>query len=286
MRPDPLAAIQRFLERPRIAYIRDVVETYGRAPGGLLANGLAFTALFASIPTMLVALGLVGLLVDDPEVQAELADALASAFPPLSNVIDASLEALRDEAPITSTVGVLSLVWTVSQLYVTLDVAFTRIFTGADERHVVRRTVRGFVWVAIIVALILGAVVAGTLLAAAGTLLPSRSSFASGAMAVVTSWPALIVASVLAVGAIYRLVPARTPTWRDLAVPAVGAGLVIALLSQLFAFIAPRVVGIADILGPLATVFIALAWLSLTFQALLLGAAWVRVADRRRRGLD
>lgn len=286
MPPDPLAAVQRFLERPRIAYIRDVLETYGQAPGGLLANGLAFTALFASIPTMLVALGLVGLLVDDPEVQAALANALASAFPPLANVIDASLEALREEAPVTSVVGLVSLVWTVSRLYVTVDVAFTRIFTEAEDRHIVRRTVRGFVWVAIIVALILGAVVAGTLLAAAGTLLPIRSPFASGVTAVVTSWPTLIAASVVVVGAIYRFVPARTPAWRDVAAPAAGAGIVIALLSQLFAFIAPRVVGMADILGPLATVFIALAWLSFTFQALLLGAAWVRVADRRRRGLD
>ncbi len=87
-------------------------------------------------------------------------------------------------------------------------------------------------------------------------------------------------------GAIYKFVPARTPSWRDVAAPAIGAGLAIALLSQLFAYIAPRVVGLADIVGPLATVFIALAWLSFTFQALLLGAAWLRVADRRRRGLD
>ena len=44
-----------------------VLDTYGRAPGGLLANGLAFSTLFASIPTLLLALGLAGLIAGDPD---------------------------------------------------------------------------------------------------------------------------------------------------------------------------------------------------------------------------
>ena len=62
-------------------------------------------------------------------------------------------------------------------------------------------------------------------------------------------------------------------------VPAIVAGLGIFLLSQVFLFVAPRLVGVAALAGPLATAFIALAWLSFTFQVLLLGAAWVRVRD-------
>ena len=61
-------------------------------------------------------------------------------------------------------------------------------------------------------------------------------------------------------------------------------GLVIVVLSQVFVFLAPRLVGIAALAGSLATAFIALAWLSFTFQALLYGAAWVRVRDDRARG--
>ena len=43
--------------------------------------------------------------------------------------------------------------------------------------------------------------------------------------------------------------------------------------------LAPLLVGAARLAGSLATAFIALAWLSFTFQALLYGAAWVRVRD-------
>jgi uncharacterized BrkB/YihY/UPF0761 family membrane protein len=40
-------------------------------------------------------------------------------------------------------------------------------------------------------------------------------------------------------------------------------------------FIAPRLIGAAAVLGTVAAVFATLAWLGLSFQALLLGAAWV-----------
>lgn len=283
MRLDPVAILERFLERPRVAYIRAVLDTYGRAPGGLLANGLAFTALFAAIPTVLVALGLSGLLVDDPALQAALATALADVFPPLTEVIDAALVAVTQGAVATSLVGIVALIWTVSQLYVTVDIAFARVFTEEPERDVVRRTARGFLWVGVVLTLVIVAIIMATLLAAADTVLPSSVPLGRGVVDVLTSWPLLVALGVVVVAGIYRLVPSRTPSWPAVATPAIASGLVIVLLGQIFAFLAPRLVGVASVVGPLATVFITLAWLSFTFQALLLGAAWTCVEDGRRR---
>ena len=62
-------AIARLLERPAVVVVRKVLDVYGQAPGGLLANGLAFTALFSVVPIALVTLGVAGLLVKDPAVQ-------------------------------------------------------------------------------------------------------------------------------------------------------------------------------------------------------------------------
>ena len=44
-------------------------------------------------------------------------------------------------------------------------------------------------------------------------------------------------------------------------------------------FLVPRLVGVAALAGSLASAFIALAWLAFGFQALLYGAAWVRVRE-------
>jgi membrane protein len=280
VRLDPAAFLGRFLARPRVAFAVEILDTYGRAPGGLLANGLAFSALFASIPTALVALGLAGWLADDPAIQAALADALVEIFPPLEDVIDAALLALTEGAPITGLIGLIGLIWAVSQLYVAVDIAFARLFTQTAERDVVWRTARGLMWVAIVIALVIVAIIAGTLLAAAEAILPDGSPVEPG---LITSGPALLAGTIVLVGVIYRFVPPRNPVWAAVVVPAIAAGLAIGLLTQLFAFLAPRIVGFASIVGPLATIFIALAWLSFSFQALLLGGAWVAVADRRRR---
>ena len=75
----------------------------------------------------------------------------------------------------------------------------------------------------------------------------------------------------------YRFVPAeRVPAaaWRR---PALVVGLMLALFTQVFAIIAPLMTRISALYGALVAVFALLAWLSIGFNILLVGAAWTRV---------
>lgn len=281
---DPAAILGRVLDRPRVAYVMAVLDTYGRAAGGLLANGLAFAALFAVIPIALVTLGLAGLVFADSRVQQSLADALAQAFPPLADLIEGALAAIAQKAALTSIVGVIGLVWTVSQFYVTLDVAFARIFADEPERDVFRRTARGLVWVGGLLAGVIIVIIAGALLSAGSALLPGTSPLGRSAVDLITSWPALMAGAIVLTHVIYKVVPPRSPSWRTISLPAVMVAVAIVLLTQLFMFLAPRLVGVAALAGSLATAFIALAWLSFSFQVLLYGAAWIRVRMDRAAG--
>ena len=278
---DPAAILERFLDRPRVALLRAVLDVYGRAPGGLLANGLAFAALFAAFPVALVTLGVAGWIVDDPTVQARLARAIGELLPPLQDIVNQALLALSDGAAVTSIVGLVGLVWTVSQFYGTLDIAFARIFTDRPERDVLRRTARGFVSVAGLVGVIVALIVGGSLAAAAEAFLPNSSPALAALGRVLASVPAVTAIGVVVIAIVYRIVPPRVPSWSAIWLPAVVAGVGIVALSQLFLFVAPRLISAALLAGSLATAFIALAWLSFTFQVLLLGAAWVRVRDDR-----
>jgi membrane protein len=276
---DPAAILTRFLDRPRIATARRVLEVYGKAPGGLLANGLAFTALFAIVPVALVTLGVAGALVDDPRVQAQLAVAIGALLPPVRDLVDDALRSMSAGARLTSVLGVVGLVWTVSQFYVTLDIAFSRIFSDIPERDLVRRTARGFVWVAGLVGVVVALIIGGSLAAAAEALLPTSTGTLISFGRIVSSPPVVTALGVGVVSIVYRIVPPVAPSWRAISLPAVVAGVAIVALSQLFLFVAPRIVGAAAVAGSLAAAFIALAWLSFTFQLLLLGAAWVRVRN-------
>jgi YihY family inner membrane protein len=276
---DPSKILERFLDRPRVVVLRTVLYIYGHAPGGLLANGLAFAALFATFPIALVTLGVAGWLVDDPAVQAQLADTISALFPPLSELVDQALLTLSNGAGVTSLVGLVALIWTVSQFYVTLDIAFARVFDDRRERDVIWRTARGFVSVAGLVGIVVALIVGASLAAAAEAFLPASSSAVNGLRRGLTSLPVVTALGVVAVTLVYRIVPSQAPAWRAVGLPAIIAGVAIVVLSQLFLFLAPRLIGAALLAGSLATAFVALAWLSFTFQVLLLGASWVRVRD-------
>ena len=101
---------------------------------------------------------------------------------------------------------------------------------------------------------------------------------------VLTSLPVVLAVAFGVMTLVYRTVPPRAPKWRSILLPAAVVAVIAVVLSQVFVFLAPRLVGAAALAGSLATAFVALAWLSFTFQALLYGAAWVRVREDAASG--
>ena len=91
---DVRSIAERVLALPQVRFVMAVLDTYGKAPGGILANGLAFAALFSALPTTLLLLGIGGLVAQDPAFQAQLAGALAEAFPPLADLFEEALSAV------------------------------------------------------------------------------------------------------------------------------------------------------------------------------------------------
>lgn len=281
--PARLDAIRRWvapiLARPTVQRLRAGLDAFDSAGGGLLAGGLAFTALFALVPAVLLVLGVAGLVFADDERRAAAIDELATYVPPLRELFAASLADMARGAIGTSVFGLAALVWGASRFMVALDDAFSRIFHGDEKRGLVGRTARGIASVGVLLATV---VVVLALSAVASFLAASLRAEVTGTAA---AWQVLsivggaVVAS-LAVAIIYRTVPTRSLRWRTIAVPAIVVGSAAALLTQLFAYVAPRLIGAAEVLGGIAAVFATLAWLQLLFQALLLGAAWTSTDDR------
>jgi YihY family inner membrane protein len=281
---DPRAIASRVLVSRPAVFGKSVLDVYGAAAGGLLANGLAYAALFAALPTTLLMLGIAGFVTSDPAFEQELAARLATAFPPLRELIDDALRAVSSGAGVSSILGFIGLVWAVSQFYGTLDTAFARIFSGAPERGFAGRTLRGFLWVLALVGLVVGALVVTTLASSIDALLPGRVPNARTIADVTTSPLATLLLAMVVVGVGYRVLPVRAPRWRSLIGPAIIVGMAITLLTQAFGLLVPVLVRAASVAGSVAVAFIALAWLSFVFQAVLLGAAWVKVSEDRGTG--
>jgi membrane protein len=199
----------------------------------------------------------------------------------MRELIQVVLDEVANAAGPVSVIGAVILIWGTSRFAVSFQDALARVM-GGDRR----RGVLGSNLVAIgAVVLMIGAIVASTLLS--GVLAFLEAGAAIGALPIVGQAIPIVlgllpvVATVVATILVYRYVPVPAPRWRALIVPGIAAGLALTVVARIFVFLAPRLIGAAALLGSLATAFAALAWLALSFQAILLGAAWVR--DRGER---
>ncbi|HLX35243.1 MAG TPA: YihY/virulence factor BrkB family protein [Candidatus Limnocylindrales bacterium] len=257
-----------------VATATRVLARYEAAGGGLIAGGLAYAALFALVPAVLLLAGVTGLLISDPATQRSVVDTIAGVIPPLRDLARSTLDqAARGAAPV-SVIGFVGLLWGASRFAVSFQDAIERTSGGSRRRGFLRANLDAFIAVMLLVAALLGVTIVSGVLAFvdAGTAAGVVSVIGQGIGIALAVLPILGV--VAAVALVYRIVPVNRPSWTAIRLPASVVGLSLWILAQIFVFISPRLIGAAALLGTLASVFAALAWLALSFQALLLGAAW------------
>jgi uncharacterized BrkB/YihY/UPF0761 family membrane protein len=268
--------VERVLSQPVVAAIRRIADRYGAAGGGLLANGLAYAALFAIVPGMLLAAAIAGLLISDPVQRADAVAVVGGVLPPLRDLVDTILAQASADSGALGVIGLATLAWGASRFVLAFSDAISRVMGRTAHRGFFARNAAAIVAVLLLALAIVGA----PALAGAAAFLDTAE--ATGVLAVVGNTLHLALGAappVVTVGAIalvYRAVPVPAAPWRAIWLPAVIVGIVVVVLAQIFVFLAPRLIGAAALLGTIAAVFAALAWLGLSFQALLLGAAWVR----------
>lgn len=271
---------------PAVRTLRATLETFDQAGGGLVAGGLAYASLVALLPGLLLALSVLGLVVDDAGRRASLVAAVAVTLPPLEGVARAAFDQVSAGAVPGGILAVAGLVWGSSRFYAALDEAIARVFHAARRRGEVERAIRGLVLTALFVVLPVLVLVGGSVASWLLDLAPETAAvhgLARTAWQVASPVGSLVVFVTLTVVA-YRFVPAQRVPWGRLLPPAVVAGAALAVLTQVFTFVAPRLVGAAALYGAFVTVFALLAWLAIGFNILLLGASWTRVRSTGRDG--
>src|SRR5262245_30044889 len=267
---------EALLAHPAVAAGRRILDRYGAADGGLLAGGLAYAALFAIVPGVLLLASVAGLFIANAADRAEVVEVIVSVVPPLADIIRAVLDEVAKDAAAGSLIGLALLIWGTSRFAVAFDKAIARVMGGSRARGLLKRNLGAIAAVALMIgAILLSTVLAGALeflerAAQNGAipLLGDALGVALGLLPVLVTIGATIL--------VYRVVPVPAPPWGAVVVPGIAVGIAFTVVARLFAYLAPRLIGAAALLGTLATAFAALAWLSLSFQALLLGAAWVR----------
>ncbi|MFV2062360.1 MAG: YihY/virulence factor BrkB family protein [Chloroflexota bacterium] len=298
-----METIQRSIMRHRLVLgALGVMRAYDRAGGGMLAGGLSYFGFFTVVPALLLFVSLLGVLIEDAALRADLIDGLIGQLDPLNPVATAVIDGLAGSGRTGTVVGVLGLLWGGSGFYGALQGSMQRMFPGPGIRDFFRTRLRGILAVVLILGSMLSAVlllfvlptVADWLTTVCKGLTEFDTQLAEGICAVDVGRVGDAVGPVAAMGVaflaamfVYVAIPPDGPNVRQAFVPAIIAGIGIGLLTSLFGWVAPLLVRNFSGLGVVGSVFIALIWFNLVFQFLLYGAAIARLRrdrDRTRSG--
>jgi membrane protein len=238
-----------------------VIQAYGKAQGSNYAAGLAFNAFLAMFPLILGMLAIVGLVIDNPDLQTKLYNGIVSVFPADAHPqILSALTGVKHNAGILGIVSIVGLLWSGTSLFASMEFALTMIF-GTKQRDTLRQRLMGLVMVIVFILAVLLTVTAN-----------SAAAASPGAGVLGALLGALVLVGLMTV--IYRWVPNRTFALKDIWPGALLAGVLIELFSLLFPLYAKVSKGFGTYGQQFALFFLLATWLSFMCQFILIGAVF------------
>ena len=242
---------------------------------GLIAAGVAFYALLAIFPAMVVLMALAGLILDPATVQAQI-DGLAQVIPPEAAqiVIDQAVAvtgSTEGGLGLAALFGLVVALYSASKGVQSLVEGLNVAFEVQETRGIVRLYATIF---GLTLALILGFILVAVLLAVVPALL---ALFPLGGLADVAlqvlRWPLLVGVVVVALALLYRYAPSRGPVpWHWITLGAAAATGLWLLGSILFSIYVANFGAYNETFGTLGGVLVLLTWLWLSAFIVLMGA--------------
>jgi membrane protein len=271
---------------PRLRHARDsspllriassAVTTYtaGRCPQ--FAASISYHVLLSVFPFALLVATVGGLLLQNDARRAEVADAIADRIPLLEDAgvdLDAALSVSVSSLGVLGLIGVVALLWSASGMMTSLRIGLNAAW-GAGPWH---PYVRGKVIDAVLVVALNVFLVVSVALTLLQPLFPPpwSSWLTTGFIGTAVGW-------FVALGVLYRFVPAVPTGRRELLGGAALAAAGVTALQSGFSIYADRFADYAAVYGSLATVVAFLVYVYLAAAIVLFGgafaAAWSREA--------
>lgn len=272
------ARFQGLVKRAQNTVPFRVVDAFGQSQASNYALALAFAGFMSMFPMILGALSIIGLAIRDPQTEAHFQTLILQMFPSSAQPeLEKALHGVKQSAGWLGILSIAGMVWSASSIFGTMEFALSQIF-GTRQRDMLRQKAMGFLMMLILVGAIGFTVVVNSLAAFLPMLGPIAEivSFVAGAAVMI----GLLVA-------LYRLVPNRTFTFRQVVPGALLAGTVIEVLSLAFPLYARFAGGFNTYGAQFALFFLLATWFYLLSQLILLGAVYnrFRMGEPARRGI-
>ncbi|MDR0366652.1 MAG: YihY/virulence factor BrkB family protein [Bifidobacteriaceae bacterium] len=257
------------------------LKRYSAAGGGLLAGGIAYSALFSLSAVLTIAFTVTAVLLGSNPTLANQVDQQLTAWLPGAlntghgGLITPGQLTHTGALTITSVVAALVLVWSASSVMAALRTSIRTMFgLPPTKRAALMSRLTGLAGFGILGAALLVSAVASLAVAAGEDWL--RDSLHSAALAAVMRWLAYGLSLVVDAGVVALLfwaVAGARPARKDLLIGSLAAGCAMGLAKHIGVRL---VAGAASnlLIGAAATVATLLVWVNLMARVVLYAAAW------------
>jgi membrane protein len=256
-----------------------VVKRYLDAQGPNWATLIAWNALFAFFPIVLVTITVVGIILQDPGTKRTIESQVAAAFPTCNHLtagqsceIINALNSFRQRTGIFAIIGFAGLFWSGSALFGAMDQAMASLYP-CKSRDFLQQKLMAFGMILLFTVLTVPLILSGSALSLLENLPFVPSILRTGPVSLLLQIGLGILDASLLFGAIYYVVPHRRQRLRDV----VPGALIAAVLFEGFTLLFPLYFrisgGFATYGQTFALFFLILFYFFVLGQIVMIGAA-------------
>ena len=274
--PERISA-KAFVKEAFTGFLDDHALTRGAA--------IAFYAVTAIAPVLFIATTVAGIFLGPEAASSAMRYQLTQVMTPQSAdmVQYAIVHAIRaSRSPAGTLIGIFALIFTASGVFTEIEDALNVIWGAPRNQSYFYQIVRGRL-MSLVLVFALGFLLMVSMIFAGGIGLLGRylgahTQLSNLVVGLINIGASFVLVSVL-FAVLYKALPNKMLSWRDVMVGAMGTGLLFQLGQALIAFYLSRVV-YANVYGAAAGVIVLLVWVYYAAQIFLLGAEFTKVWAR------
>ena len=277
----------------RLSLLVRTALAYDQDGGALMARSIAYYALFAIFPAILMLVVLASSVLNSAEVRETVMALVAEYMPIALDVVGVNIEHLLEMRETVGLIALVGLLWSASGVFSATYRAVNRAWGIKKSKLVLSEKLYGLAMVSIIAVLFLFNLSVDSIVSLARTAPTSLSGWQPAAALAarlgtdrLVGWLSALVPALLSAGAfllMYRTMPRAPVRWRDVWPGGLIAGLLWQAGQKLFAWYLVNFATYNVIYGSVGAIIAFLLWSYLSAQIFLLGAEFTAEYSRWRR---
>lgn len=262
------------------------IKKYGSEDGSIIAAAISFYALLSLLPLLLLAVSVIGYIIGSSDKAFYTVVGFFNSFIPASTFVEGTLRGLVAARGTIGWIGILSLLWTGSQYFMTLETTLDDIWNVGEKPGFIKMRIK-----AIILVLLFGVFLALSIGSSSVTaLLQHLNTIGTGSLSAVVSillWMLGFLISllfaILMFAVVYKLIPDTEVQWRSVLVGATLAGTAWVIAKELYGLYLAHLADFNELYGSLGGAIILIIWIYYSSMIMAFGAELAYVYEHGAR---